>query len=107
MRRRLSKRTEVVQVVMDGGLHSHRIELPVLLCNRCGAKVPYTTAATLGWVAVASDGRGGRNLDFCGPHHVVDYFVELIPPAPLRERNGHAGLHDTVALPGDSDLSEC
>ena len=76
----MSKRRESTRVTLDGFPHTEEIEVEVLVCNRCGVKVLPVKALERGWVAVLSDGRGGRHLDFCGPLHAVEYFAELIPP---------------------------
>ena len=76
----MSKRKQRATLVFEGGVQPQDIDVEVLICNRCGAQIATGTATRLGWVAVLSDGRGGRNLDFCTPAHVVEYFGELVPP---------------------------
>ncbi len=76
----MSKRKQRASLVFEGSTQPQEIEVEVLICNRCGAQIAAGTAMRLGWVAVLSDGRGGRNLDFCTPGHVVEYFSELVPP---------------------------
>jgi hypothetical protein len=80
----MSKRKEQGQLLIHGGQRHFEVEVEVLVCNRCGEKTPPAKAPDLGWVAVLSDGRGGRNLDFCTPLHVVEYFAELVPPHEAR-----------------------
>src|SRR5215208_5679906 len=71
------KRTERVSVRV-GGETSH-LDVDVLICNRCGAKVLAAKATERAWVAVESDGRGGNHVHFCGPAHAIEYFRELMP----------------------------
>ena len=75
----MSKRKQRATLVFEGSAQPQDIDVEVLICNRCGAQIAVGTATRFGWVAVLSDGRGGRNLDFCVPAHVVEYFGELVP----------------------------
>jgi hypothetical protein len=72
------KRKEHAPVLLEG--LAVQIEVDLLICNRCGAKVLAQQAKERAWVHVSSDGRGGAHLDFCGPAHAAEYLRELIPP---------------------------
>lgn len=74
------KRKEQAQVQIAGMTAPGDVEIDVLVCNRCGTKVLPARATQQAWVQVLSDGRGGKNLDFCDPRHAAEYFRELIGP---------------------------
>lgn len=79
------KRKEKAQVLIPGLTSSGDMEVDVLVCNRCGTKVLPARATERAWVQVLSDGRGGKNLDFCDPRHAAEYFRELIAPATAED----------------------
>jgi hypothetical protein len=74
------KRKEQAHVHIPGLTASGELEIDVLVCNRCGTKVLPARATERAWVHVLSDGRGGKNLDFCEPRHAAEYFRELTSP---------------------------
>jgi hypothetical protein len=80
------RRKERAPVLLEGTTAD--IEVEVTICNRCGAKVLTQEARGHAWVAVSSDGRGGHDLDFCGPTHAVEYLAELLPPGAHRPMLG-------------------